>query len=270
MDTGLTGRGVIVTGATSNIGRAIALAFADEGAKVAIVGRDERAGAAVGAAARERGATDVLWVRADLTDSADVDAMVAHVDDRFGRIDVLVNNVGGNTDLGAFAESDSQTWEDDVEINLMTNLRCTRAVLPHMIEAGYGRIVNIGSTSGIVGDPYMAVYSAAKGAVHAFTKVLAKEVGQHGVTVNAVAPYATRPESSEHTSTGSRYHPEHGSLTKIMTEQADLLKPLYRKIAVGASAARPPQIAAAAVYLCSEIAGFVTGEVHSVSGGVLL
>ena len=129
-----------------------------------------------------RGAKDALRQAADVTDRAQIDRMVAATLDRFGAIDVLVNNVGGNVDIDAFVDSKPETWAADIALNLMSTLHCSHAVLPGMIERSYGRIVNVGSTAGLVGDSMLAVYSAAKGGVHAFTRVLAKEVGKHGIT----------------------------------------------------------------------------------------
>ena len=145
------------------------------------------------AAALEAGAEATLWVKTDLLDPDQVERLVTRVTTELGKIDVLVNNVGGHVDVKPFWETTAEQCRRELDLTLRTTLDCTRAVLPGMIARGTGRIVNVGSTSGIVGDPLMAAYSAAKGAVvHTFTKVLAKEVGRHGITVNAVAPFATR------------------------------------------------------------------------------
>src|SRR6185312_677077 len=169
MDLGLSGKVAVVTGATSNIGRAIALALAGEGVRLVASGRDPLAGAKVVEQALQRGAKDALFVAAD-----------------------------------------PATWQGDIEISLLSVLRVTHAALPYMVARRSGRIVNVGSTAGAVGDYMLAVYSAAKGAVHSFTRVLAKEVGEYSVTVNCVAPYATLPAGEEALSTGSRFHPEFG------------------------------------------------------------
>jgi 2-hydroxycyclohexanecarboxyl-CoA dehydrogenase len=270
METGLGGRTVIVTGGTANIGRGVALAFAAEGANVVIVGRDEAQGVRVCDDLLERGAKEALWQAADVTNRAQVDRMVATVGERFDRIDVLVNNVGGNVGFDAFVDSDPQTWDQDIALNMMSTLHCTQAMLPGMIDRSYGRIVNIGSTAGLIGDAMLAVYSAMKGAVHAFTRVLAKEVGKHGITVNAVAPYGTLPDDPvRDVSTGSRFHAE-GIFARVAATRGDELFALGRRTVMQRQTAVPSEIGAAAVYFASDAAAFVTGQVLAVDGGTLL
>ena len=271
MRTGLEGKVVIVTAATANIGRGIALAFADEGARVVIVGRDPVAGELVAKLARERGAAAALWRPADMTDADEVAAMVADTVAAFGQIDVLVNNVGGNVAVSPFASSTPEQWRADLELNLMTTFRCTHLVLPAMLEQGSGRIINIGSTAGFIGDRFLAVYSAAKGGVHAFTRVLALELGQSGITVNAIAPYGTRSDDPySDMSSGSRLHPETGVFARARAENPELIGSIGRKTALPRQYARPPEIGAAAVYLASDQAAFVTGHTLQVDGGVPL
>ena len=270
MDLGLAGKTVIVTGATANIGRAIALDFATEGAKLVAVGRDEAAGARVVAAALERGASAAIFVKADLLDKAAPAAVLAAAE-ALGPVDVLVNNVGGNVGAGVFAESDPETWAGDIDITLMTTLRMTHAVLPGMIARKSGRIVNLGSTAGLVGDYMLPVYSAAKAAVHGFTRVLAKEVGQHGVTVNCVAPYGTMADDPAAFSSGSRFNRETGFMVNgfqnVSPEDAARRRrtgPLARPMA------KPEEVSAAVLYFASARTDFVTGQVFAVDGGTLL
>lgn len=270
METGLGGRNVVVTGATANIGRAIAVAFAAERSNVVVVGRDADQGSRVCAEAERSGAKGVLWCRTDVTDREQVAAMVEAVGERFGSIDVLVNNVGGNTDLDPFVDSDPATWDREITLNFISTLNCTQAALPGMIAAGSGRIINIGSTSGIVGDPMLAVYSAMKGAVHTFTKVLAKEVGRHGITVNAIAPYGTVPEQAGHdTSTGSRWHPG-GLFDQLLETKPHLMASMARKTVLERQLARPSEVAASAVFLASDAAAFITAQIICVEGGTLV
>ncbi|TAK33253.1 MAG: SDR family oxidoreductase [Chloroflexota bacterium] len=271
METGLAGKTVIVTGGNANIGKGIVLAFAAEGANVVIVARDQTQGLKVAANAKELGAPDALWVQADVLKLPEVEAMAQRTLDRFGKIDVLVNNVGGNVDFKPFVETAPDQWQREIELNLMSTLNCTRTVLPHMIQNHSGRIINIGSTAGLVGDSQCSVYSATKGAIHAFTKVLAKEVGCHGITVNAVCPWATMPDNPEEdTSTGSRYHPTLGFIIKRRASNPKGQSQLMRKCAVERSCARPAEIGAAAVYLASDAASFTTGHLLGVDGGTLL
>jgi 2-hydroxycyclohexanecarboxyl-CoA dehydrogenase len=266
----LQGRVVIVTGATANIGRAIALEFAAEGAKVVAVGRDEEAGAQLIQTALSLGAADARFVAADLL-HADSAAKITEQASALGDIDVLVNGVGGNVDQGFFVNSDPDQWADDMDLNFGTVLRLTHAVLPGMIERGRGAIVNVGSTAGLVGDYMLPVYSAMKGAVHSFTRVLAKEVGQHGVRVNAVAPYATFAKDPAAFSRGSRFHPDnHEFLGFSATLSEDDRAMRMRRTLLGRPFAVPEEIAGLTVYLASNRAGFVTGQVWSVDGGSLL
>jgi 2-hydroxycyclohexanecarboxyl-CoA dehydrogenase len=270
MDFGLAGKVVIVTGGTANIGRAIVLDFAGEGAKVVIVGRDAEAGAKVAGLARERGAPAALFVKADLLDPASP-ARILEQAETLGPVHVLVNNVGGNAGLGLFAESDPASWQAHLDLSLMTNLRMTRVVLPGMIERRAGRIINIGSTAGLVGDYIMSVYSAAKAAVHGFTRALAKEVGEHNITVNCVAPYGTMSDDPSAFSTGSRFHPVHGHMLKASSRFSPEVNakrrrtgPLPRQIA------KPEEISAAVLWLASSRGDFVTGQVVAIDGGTLL
>ncbi len=271
MNLNLTGKVAIVTGATANIGRAIALELAAEGACVVAVGRDAEAGRRLVAAARERGAQEAVFVAADLLDTAAPQA-VLQAAAPCGPVAVLVNGVGGNVDQGFFAESDPDKWQGDIDLNFGTVLRMTRAVLPGMIEQGAGSIVNVGSTAGLVGDYMLPVYSAMKGAVHSFTRVLAKEVGQHGIRVNAIAPYATISRDADALSQGSRFHPDNlGFFTEFARELNEFDQGMrLRKTMVGRPFAAPEEMSGLVAYLASERASFVTGQVWSVDGGSLL
>ena len=195
--------------------------------------------------------------------------MVADTLAAFGRIDVLINTVGGNVAVTPFASSTPEQWRADLELNLMTMFRCTHRVLPTMLDQGIGRIINIGSTAGFIGDRFLAVYSAAKGGVHAFTRVLALELGESGITVNAIAPYGTRSDDPySDMSSGSRIHPETGVFARARAENPERMRSIGRTTALTRQHARPPEIGAAAVYLASDQAGFVTGHTLQVDGGV--
>ena len=270
MDLGLTGKVAIVTGATANIGRGIALELANEGARLVAVGRDAAAGESLVAEAKARGAVVAVFVAADLTDPASPARILAAAE-ALGPVEVLVNNVGGNVDQGLFVDSDPAKWSADIDLNFGTMLRMTHAVLPGMIERHAGAIVNVGSTAGLVGDYMLPVYSAMKGAVHSFTIVLAKEVGQHGIRVNAIAPYATFARDPTAFSTGSRFHPDNDFFSKhagSLTEEDRAIR--QRRTFVGRPFATPEEMAAVVALLASDRASFVTGQVWPVDGGSLL
>jgi len=270
LDLGLKGKVVVVTGATANIGRGISLELANEGVRLVAVGRDEEAGAKLVAAAKARGAEDAIFVATDLLNKA-APAHILTEARKLGPVAVLVNNVGGNVDQGFFVDSDPEKWLGDIDLNFGTVLRMTHAALPDMIERKTGAIVNIGSTAGLVGDYMLPVYSAMKGAVHSFTTVLAKEVGQHGIRVNAVAPYATFARDPEAFSKGSRFNPANDFFSKHAATLTDEDKSLrQRRTLVGRPFATPEEISGLVAYLASDKASFVTGEVWSVNGGSLL
>jgi 2-hydroxycyclohexanecarboxyl-CoA dehydrogenase len=270
VDLKLEGKVVVVTGATANIGRAIALDFAREGVKLVAIGRDEEAGSRVVKDALVRGAREAIFIKADMLDT-ESPAKILAAASTLGPVDVLVNNVGGNVGAGFFAESDPASWQGDIDITLLTTLRMTHAVLPGMVARRSGRIVNMGSTAGIVGDYMHAIYSAAKSAIHGFTKVLAKEVGQQGITVNCVAPWGTFSEDPAAYSKGSRFHPDNNFFGKALAglSDTDKLKRI-RPSALERPFAMPEDVSAAVLYLASDRASFITGQIFTVDGGTLL
>ena len=264
------GKVAIVTGATANIGRAISLELASRGADVVGVGRDADAGRRLGAVADQAGAGRIVFVRADMLDRASP-ARIMQAAEMLGPVDVLVNNVGGNVGTGLFVDTDPDTWQGDLDITFLAMLRMTHAVLPGMIARKAGRIVNIGSTAGIVGDYQLSVYSAAKSAVHGFTRVLAKEVGQHGITVNCVAPYGTFAEDPAAFSKGSRFNPENAFWTRAFAGSSEHdAKMRSRQAVLPRPFAKPEDVATAVAFLASDDAAYMTGQVVQIDGGALL
>lgn len=270
MDLGLSGKVAIVTAATANIGRSIALELAAEGMAIVAVGRDEEAGARLEEAALHAGSPQFAFVKADLTDPASP-ARILDSTLGLGPVTVLVNCLGGNVDQGFFADSDPEKWAGDIDLNFGTLLRMTHAVLPGMIERKGGAIVNIGSTAGLVGDYMLPVYSAMKGAVHSFSIALAKEVGQHGIRVNAVAPYATFATDRDAFSKGSRFNPDNNFFARYAASLSDEDKAMrQRKTVVGRPFAKPEEVSSLVAYLASDRASFITGQIYPVEGGALL
>lgn len=271
MELGLEGKVAIVTGATANIGRGIALELATEGACVVGVGRDEDAGAKLVADARVRGAADAVFVAADLLDH-DAPATILDAAESLGPVDILVNCLGGNVDQALFVNSDPDKWFADIDLNFGTVLRMTHAVLQGMAERKRGAIVNIGSTAGLKGDYMLPVYSSMKGAVHSFTIALAKEVAQHSIRVNAIAPYAIFATDPAAYSRGSRFHPETGIFTADkmpeISEEEQAIR--ARRTFVGRPFGTPEEMSGMVAFLASERASFITGQVYPIDGGSLL
>jgi 3-hydroxybutyrate dehydrogenase len=182
----IKGQVVVVTGGSRGIGAGIVRAFVDAGALVAFNGRAKASGEAL---AEELGAPDRVWfhqgsaiVREDL--SALIDGAV----ERFGKLDVLVNNVGGSSATKMVVDLTEQEWDDDLRLNLTSTFLATQIALGHMLPAKYGSIINISSVEGKQGTAALSVYCTAKHGVNGFTKSVAAEVGRQGVTVNAICP----------------------------------------------------------------------------------
>jgi 2-hydroxycyclohexanecarboxyl-CoA dehydrogenase len=261
MDLNLAGKSVVVTGGGSNIGRAIALAFAREGVNLTIAEIDESQGQKVAAEANASGAAATNVVRTDVTKWDDVQALVKAVESRFGRIDVLVNNVGWTHDR-LFVEKTREEWEREIQLNLWGMINCTRAVLDGMIARQSGAIVSMGSDAGRMGEFREAVYGACKAGVIALSKSLAREVGRYGIRLNVVCPGMTMPSSDEEIGGLSMWAAEsnRGWNTPEMRARIAKVYPLRRL-------GQPQDVAGAVVFLASDAASFITGQTLSVSGG---
>ena len=247
-------RVALVTGGGGGIGRAIAQALAGEGRAVAVADLSEGSAAAtVDALAADGGRG--LAVPMDITDAGSVSAGVALVVDQLGPVDVLVNNAGWD-EMRPFLETDEPFWDRVIDVNFKGCLRVTHAVLPGMVERGFGRVINIGSDAGRVGSSLESVYSGAKGGVIAFTKTLAREVARDGVTANTVCPGPTRTPMLE----GMAGEGERGQ---------KLIDALTRAVPMR-RLGEPADVAAAVAFLASDAAGYVTGQTLSVSGGLTM
>jgi NAD(P)-dependent dehydrogenase (short-subunit alcohol dehydrogenase family) len=259
MDLKLINKSVLVTGGGSNIGRAIVLAFAREGAKITIADIDVAQAEKTADLAKQLDAASVHVIKTDVTMFDQVQDAFATTIKNNGGVDVLINNVGWD-ELYYFTQTRPEFWRKVIDINYLGVINCTKAALDHMVPLGQGAIVSISSDASRQGEPREAIYGGAKAAVNSFMKTIAKENGRYGIRCNVVCPGMTVPESRDHVgetsmwSEGSTYTPE-------QMERIAKALPL-RKIG------RPGDIANAVVFFASsEAAGHITGQVLSVSGG---
>jgi len=256
MDLGLSGRVVIVTGGASNLGRAITLGFAAEGARALIADIDDEQAARV---EREAPHGTVVSRHTDVTDWESVRSAVEFAHRELGPVDVLVNCAGWTIDR-LFMEKPREEWEREIAIDMWGFINCVRAVLDSMTERRYGRIVSIGSDAGRMGEWREAVYSGTKAGVIAMSKAIAREVGKYGVTLNVVCPGLI--VGSKETS---------GAQSVWSSEQLEKFTPEAREKAARAYPLRrlgtPEDVVPAVLLLASDRASYITGQTLSVSGG---
>jgi acetoacetyl-CoA reductase len=244
--TDLKGKACLVTGGSRGIGRAIALELGQRGASVAVgFVNNEEAAKQVAAEIATHGGTAFAF-GCDVQDAEAVEGAVASVVERFGKIDALVNNAGITRDR-SLAKMSPEEWDAVIQTNLTSVFRMTSRVLPYMVEAGYGRIVNISSVIGLHGNFGQANYAAAKAGIVGFTKSAALELARKGVTVNAIAPGFIETEM-------------------IAAMPEDVRAKILAKIPMGRFG-KPEEIAQAAAYLISS-GDYITGQVLAIDGGL--
>jgi 2-hydroxycyclohexanecarboxyl-CoA dehydrogenase len=246
----LKGKTAIVTGGAQGIGKAISKRLAADGANVAIFDLKPEGGEAT---AKEIG-DNALFLKTDCTKKAEVDANVAKVVEKFGQVDILVNNIGWALPT-FFMEEDEAYWEKVIAVNSKTQLLVTHSVLKDMAKRkggqGNGKIVNLSSDAGRVGQMQGVVYSLCKAGVIGFTKGLAREVARLGISVNCVCPGPTDTQLFE-----EAINPK--------------IKETFIQIIPFKRIAKPEEIAAGVAFFCSPDADYVTGQVLSVSGGLTM
>lgn len=264
MHAGLEGRVAIVTGASQGIGEAIAQRLAQEGCKLVLVSRRREKLSEVAAGLSGKYASQALTVVCDVTVPQDIQAAVDQAIERFGRIDILVNNAGGFASGGPtpFDDLTDDHFIQSYELNVMSAVRFSRAVLPSMRRQSWGRIISLSSETAVQPDPVGADYSAAKAALSVFSKILSRSEGMHGILVNVVAPaFALSPLVE----TMVRGYGEQAGLD-FEAAQASMLKMVRPNISVG-RASSPKEVAAAVTFLASEESSYVNGSVLRVDGG---
>jgi NAD(P)-dependent dehydrogenase (short-subunit alcohol dehydrogenase family) len=248
----LENRAAVITGGTSGIGAATALVFAEEGAKVAVVGRNAERGAAV----IERihlADGDAIFVQADVRNTEDCRRAVQQAADAFGRLDILFNNAGSYYANDA-VDCTEEEWDDQVDTSLKGTFLMSKFALPHMIERGSGSIINCASGWGLVGGPKAVAYCAAKGGMVVMTKAMALDHGPQGIRVNAVCPGDTDTPMER----------EDARAQGVDWDE-------YVSTAVSGRAiarmATPDEIARAVLFLASDDAAYITGAALPVDGG---
>ncbi|KLU61261.1 3-oxoacyl-[acyl-carrier-protein] reductase FabG [Peptococcaceae bacterium CEB3] len=245
----LEGKVALVTGAKDGIGRAVAIAFAAEGADVALVSRSITPADEVVREVEERGRR-VCVIQADVAKRDSVQAMVAQVKAGLGPIDILVNNAG-LTRPAMLLKMTEEQWDEVINVHLKGTFLCTQAVAQDMAARRTGRILNVTSSAGLQGTIGQVNYTAAKGGISAFTKSAARELARYGVTVNAISPFAET------------------KMTEKIASDPKLRDKYLERVPLGRFG-QPEEMAPGFVFLASPEAGYITGQVLCIDGGMIM
>jgi NAD(P)-dependent dehydrogenase (short-subunit alcohol dehydrogenase family) len=274
VDLGLSSKVVVVTGGSGGIGQGLLLAFAREGANVISASRDEGPGRRIVRLAEEQQlAGSIVTVATDVTSRKSVDAMLAVAHERFGPVDVLVNNAGGVWRQTAFEDLDDETRRWELALNIDGVVNTTLAVAPDLLSRGKGSVINISSNSSLLGEAAFSVvhYGSTKGFVNSLTKTLAWEWGPKGVRVNNIAPGWIVPHRDEDVAPGSFWKrldfvgtPEGMQAALEAGQLPNMSSMPIRRLG------RPEDIANLALFLASDVSSYITGQLISVSGGVYM
>ncbi len=256
----LEGKVAAITGGTAGLGRGIAEAFLAEGAKVALFARNPEKGARVieEIRAHRSGPDRALFVAGDVMKQGDVEGFIDKTIDEFGTIDILVNNAGGAGDLQPMVNLSDEAFDEAMKWNVYSTFWATRRALPEMLEKKYGRVINMSSMEGKHGKPVFTAYTAAKHAVNGLTKSLAREVGEAGITVNAICPglVVTDIIKNNGPETAKAMGMEFDDMITMFAQEAAIKRPNT-----------VDEIAAVALLMASEEGAGITGAMFSVDGG---
>ena len=256
----LSNRTALITGGGRGIGRAVAFAFAREGARVAVVARTEREVARVAEEVKAETGVETMYSTCDVSNRESVELALADVRVRTGAIDILVNNAG-IAESAPLVKTSDELWQRHLAINLTGTFYFTRAVLPPMIERGWGRIINIASIAGKTGAPYISAYAASKHGVLGLTRSVALEVASKGVTINAICPGYVDTEMTTHAL--EKIEAKTGKPASDALETIKSMSPQNRLIT-------PEEVASVALLLASEEGRGINGQAINVDGGSVL